>query len=103
MRSTKPISDLPDYHEYIYRVREVGDKKAFEVIFRAFHQRLYGFAKTLVNCSDTSEDIIQSVFLNIWVNRSTWNPEGEGKEYHLTSLKKECRNVLRHKKKIDQA
>src|SRR5690625_347422 len=103
MRSTKPISDLPDYHEYIYRAREFGDEQAFEVIFRAFPQRFSGFAKALVNCADTSEDLIQSVFLNMWVTRSPWNPEGEVKACLCKAVKRECLNVLRHKKVVEHA
>lgn len=103
MQSKKPLPDLSAINEYVYRVREYGDKRAFEVIFRTYYQRLHGFAKTFVNCSDTSEDIIQTVFLNIWINRTAWNPEGEVKTYLFKAVKNECLNVLRHKKVIEHA
>lgn len=101
MQLKEPLPDLSAINEYMYRVRENGDKRAFEVIFRTYYQRLHGFAKTFVNCSDTSEDVIQTVFLNIWINRAAWDPEGEVKTYLFKAVKNECLNVLRHKKVIE--
>lgn len=103
MQSNESLPDLSAINDCVYRVREYGDKRAFEVIFRLFYPRLHGFATTFVHCSDTSEDIIQTVFLNIWINKTAWNPEGEVKTYLFKAVKNECLNVLRHNKVVENA
>ncbi|WP_257785603.1 RNA polymerase sigma factor [Pedobacter steynii] len=47
-----------------------GDRQAFSQLFEARYPGLYAFALKLTRSPVLSEEIIQDVFLNIWLNRS---------------------------------
>ncbi|MCC5942090.1 MAG: RNA polymerase sigma-70 factor [Balneolaceae bacterium] len=80
------------------KVRQEGDRNAFEMLFRAYHSRLHGFAYTFVRQSETAEDIIQTIFLNIWADKENWNPPGTVREYLFAAVRNQSLNVLRHQK-----
>lgn len=87
--------------QWTRRVRERGDRDAFKKIFRAYYKRLHGFAKSYVGNIQEAEDIVQSVFLNIWAQRESWNPSISLKSYLFNAVKNEALNVLRHKRVVD--
>ena len=89
--------------QWVRRVREKGDRTAFKKIFRSYYKRLHGFAYTFVECRQEAEDVVQSVFLNIWARRDDWNPAGELKSYLFKAVKNEALNVIRHQKVVDDA
>ncbi len=54
----------------IERLR-LGDAKAFELIFRKYWQELYAIAKNKLYSHDDAEEVIQSIFSNLWEKRAT--------------------------------
>lgn len=49
-----------------------GDEKAFEAIFRHFSKRLFPFVLKIVKVPELAEELIQDIFVNIWINRKTF-------------------------------
>lgn len=48
-----------------------GDEQAFEVVYHAFHRRIYGFLlSSLGEDESAAEDLLQSFFLRLWEARS---------------------------------
>lgn len=45
------------------------DKPALEALFRHFYPRLFHFSRSFLKSEDGIDDIIQEVFLKIWINR----------------------------------
>jgi len=45
------------------------DTDAFETIFNLYHRRVYAFAQSLLNSSQDAEEIVQNVFLALWIQR----------------------------------
>lgn len=84
--------------QWVRKVREDGDKVAFEKIFRTYYKQLTGYAYTFVRCGEHAEDIVQTVFLRIWSNKETWDPPGKVKPYLFAAVKNEALNEIRHKK-----
>lgn len=87
----------------VRKVREEGDRDAFETLFRAYYKRLHGFAYTYVRQSETAEDIIQTIFLRIWADRENSDPPGSVKQYLFAAVRNEALNILRHKKVISDS
>lgn len=83
--------------QWVRKVREEGDRSAFEKIFRTYYKQLTGYAYTFVRCGEHAEDIVQSVFLRIWSNKETWDPPGKVKPYLFAAVKNEALNEIRHK------
>lgn len=84
--------------QWVRKVREEGDREAFEKIFRTYYKQLTGYAYTFVRCGEHAEDIVQTVFLRIWSNKETWDPPGKVKPYLFSAVKNEALNEIRHKK-----
>lgn len=89
--------------QWVRKVREEGDRSAFEKLFRAYYKRLHGFAYSYIEQKETAEDIVQSVFLKIWIQRENWNPPGTVKQYLFAAIRNETLNMLRHEKIIVDA
>lgn len=102
----KHIFDSPEHMAekvLVRRVRLESDKQAFEELFRVYHKRLHGFAYTFVQQAETAEDIVQTVFLNIWANKEKWNPPGKVREYLFAAVRNQSLNVLRHQKVVSDS
>ena len=102
-----PNSPLSSKHmkekQWVRRVREEGDRKAFENLFRAYYKRLHGFAYSYTGQAEVAEDVVQSVFLRIWSSRESWDPPGTVKNYLFAAIRNEALNKLRHQKVTDDA
>jgi RNA polymerase sigma-70 factor (ECF subfamily) len=48
-----------------------GDEKAFEELFYSFHNRLGSYVMGWTKSETITEEIVQDVFLKIWLNRET--------------------------------
>ncbi len=84
--------------QWVRRIREEGDREAFEQLFRSYYKRLHGFAYSYVRSKECAEDIIQTVFLRIWTNRESFDPPGKVKNYLFSAIKNEAINDLKHQK-----
>lgn len=82
--------------QWVRNIREKGDRIAFENIFRAYYKSLYHFAYSYVK-DESAEDVVQTVFLNVWINREQWNPPGTVKQYLFKAVRNEALNMIRHK------
>jgi RNA polymerase sigma-70 factor (ECF subfamily) len=98
---------LPEKHmeekKWVRKVREEGDREAFEKIFRAYYKRLHGFAYSYLKQKEAAEDVVQSVFLKIWKNRKNWNPPGKLKTYLFKAVRNESLNKIRHQKIVSDS
>lgn len=48
-----------------------GDEDAFKIIFERYRNRFYGAALKMTKSSDLAEEIVQEVFLTLWLHRSS--------------------------------
>lgn len=56
----------------IRRLRK-DDKKAFELVFKQYREKLYYFAVGYLHSQAEAEEIIQNVFVSLWENRDMLN------------------------------
>jgi len=76
------------------------DEKMFEFIFKAYSPRLMAFARKFVEDGSVAEDIIQDVFLKVWINRKTIEEE-TFQSYLFTLVRNACMNHIKHKRIAD--
>lgn len=95
--SIKPIYDESEL------LKEVigGNRQAFSQLFKARYPGLYAFALKLTRSQVLAEEIIQDVFLNIWLNRSDLG-KIENFSAYLNRMTKNLslnalRNIAKHK------
>lgn len=61
-----------------------GDLEAFDLIFKKYGDRLFGFALTYLKSREETEELVQDVFLKIWENRKNLKKESSLKSYLFT-------------------
>jgi RNA polymerase sigma-70 factor (family 1) len=61
-----------------------GDPEAFDLIFKRYGDRLYGFAFKYLKSREEAEELVQDVFLKIWENRKNLKQEGTLRSYLFT-------------------
>lgn len=52
-----------------------GDVKAFERIYELYSESIYGIIYRIIYDESISEEVLQDVFLKIWNNASSYDPE----------------------------
>lgn len=72
-----------------------SDEAAFEQIFRAYYTRLVSFACTNVGSQALAEEMVQEVFLQIWMRREQWVVERSLAAYLFRSVRNRILNARR--------
>ncbi len=78
------------------QVRE-GDERAFARLFDTFASDLCAFAFRLVRDPSAAEEVVQEVFVHIWINRISWVPQSV-KSYLYSSVRNRSLDVLKHER-----
>lgn len=80
-------------------MQEFANESDFQLIFKEQYAHLYNLAYKLTGDSDSSEDILQNVFLNIWNKRTTINVKSSIKAYLHRSVTNACFDFISKSKK----
>ena len=75
-----------------------GDSAAFRELFLTYCQPLIRFANRFINDVTLAEDIVQEVYLKIWLNRQNLNPKLNIKSYLFVAVKNQTFKQLRQQK-----
>ena len=59
---------IPNEKDLINELQN-GNKKAYHILFETYYKLLFLYANSLTKNKYKSEDIVQNVFLKLWVNR----------------------------------
>lgn len=63
-----------------------GDPKAYDYLMERYYQNLCSYAYNLIHDHSKAEDIVQNVFVEIWVKRKNINPKFSMKSYLYKSV-----------------
>ena len=83
--------------ELIVKIRE-GDADAFKNLFETYCQALIYFAWRYVKSTQIAENIVQDVFLRVWLNRTKLNPALKIRSYLYKAVKNQAMQHLRKAK-----
>jgi RNA polymerase sigma-70 factor, ECF subfamily len=78
-----------------------GDERAFELLFKAYYARLVAFAQRYLCDVDSSENVVQSVFVKLWDKRETLQIASPY-SYLVVSVKNASINELNRKKHFQE-
>ncbi len=76
------------------RLKE-GDKESFRIIFEQNAPVFLSFARRLLRDADMAEDIIQNVFMRLWIARERIDVERNLRNYLMVSVRNEIYCCLR--------
>ena len=72
-----------------------GDTLAFKLLYEFYKNKLYGFSYRLTKSHVQSEDILQEVFLKIWLNREELVKIESFNSYLFSMIKYRIFNILK--------
>ena len=82
--------------ECVERIR-AGNAAAFEQLFFRYGKAMVFFARRIVKDPDVADNVVQDVFLKIWMHRSTLDPSRNIKTYLYTATRNQAINWLRRR------
>jgi len=88
------ILTIVDTEEIIRRLKR-DDKVALDELFGYYYPRLYQFSKSILKIDNEIDDILQEVFVKIWLNRQKIGNAETFNAYIFTITKNEVLNLIR--------
>ncbi|KQB38973.1 RNA polymerase ECF-type sigma factor [Flavobacterium daejeonense] len=71
-----------------------GNEKAFSELFNIFCNDVYAYSLSMLKNTALAEEIVQDVFLNIWLHRDRLNPDLSFKSYVFTITRNLTFNLI---------
>lgn len=87
------LNDISD-SQLAGRMRN-SDSAAFEEIFRRYYHTFHTFAKRILKDGSVAEDIVQNVFVKLWIRREQINPNLSLCNYLLVMTRNELFDYMR--------
>lgn len=72
----------------------VGNEKAFGALFNTYCNDVYAYSLSMLKNQALAEEIVQDVFLNIWLHRDRLNPDLSFKSYVFTITRNLTFNLI---------
>lgn len=77
-----------------------GNKEAFSLLFQRYYKDLVLFGGNYLRDRVRCEDIVQSVFLKLWLEKEELNIETSLKAFLLRSVRNGCLDEIRHQQVV---
>ena len=78
---------------------KAGNMLAFDTLYRKYSRRLYKFSYSILKSTQEAENIIQDVFLNLWLNREKIEKSSSVKYYVFAIAYNSAISIIRKKAK----
>jgi RNA polymerase sigma-70 factor (ECF subfamily) len=82
--------------QVISRIRN-GDEQAFEWLFRQYYEKLCQWAYHYLRDLDSSEEVVQDLYYNLWRNRASMEFHVSAKSYLYKAVSNNCKMLIRKK------
>ena len=86
--------DRPEEGSLLDRLRK-GDTECFRIVFQENAPLFLAFARRLLRDADAAEDVVQNVFMRLWIGRERIDPERGLRNYLLVAVRNEIYCYLR--------
>jgi RNA polymerase sigma-70 factor (family 1) len=86
--------DKPYLLHLLQRISAQNDQRAFETLFKLFHQRLLRFSLHYVHNREQAEEIVSDVFVKLWNNRHTCTGIAHPETYLFIAVKNQSLNYV---------
>lgn len=74
------------------------NKVVFDFVFQYYYSGLCAYAELIIKDQSAVEDIVQELFVTIWVKGNQLKINGSLKNYFFSSVKNRCLDYLKHQK-----
>jgi len=73
------------------------DSESFESLYDIYHKQVYSFALSLLNSTSDAEEIVQNVFLALWIQRNSLNISTSFASYLFSIVRYKVYDFIHHK------
>lgn len=87
------LEQISDF-ELITRIKD-GDESAFRMVFDLYSGKLFNFSYRFLKDKEPCHEVVQEVFLSLWLNRAKLDPQFPVAPYLYTITKRLTLNVIR--------
>ncbi len=77
-----------------------GDNSAFETLFKTYYEPVCRYIIRIIKDQDTTEEIVQSTFVNLWEKRDLIREDISFRSYLFRAAYNTALNYLKHKKVV---
>jgi RNA polymerase sigma-70 factor (ECF subfamily) len=90
------VKETPIYEERVLLAHVAkGDENAFQILFTQYRHKIFYFAWKLLQSESLAEDVLQEIFLKIWIHREKLPEVLHFKTYLTTITRNYIYNALR--------
>ena len=86
----------PNPQETLTAKIRAGDRAAFEALFRAQYAPLCGFAHRYLRDRHAAEDLVQTLFADLWADRSHLAIQTNVRAYLFAAVRNRALNIRKH-------
>jgi len=79
----------------------LGNKHSYSLIYNKLYRDLYVYGNRIVNDEELIADLIQEMFIKLWLRRDLIGPIGNVKGYFSAAMRSVCIDFLRSKRVIE--
>jgi RNA polymerase sigma-70 factor (family 1) len=83
----------------LFKVISLGDKKAFDSLFRNYYLLLIRFASSYLKQEEDADEVVSELFVKLWLKRMELDKIVNPKVYLYVSVKNACLNFIRNTSK----
>lgn len=92
----------PDIDSALVKSLSQGNNKAFESLFKRYAQKLFSFSLSYLKNENEAEEVVQEVFLKVWLNRATLKTNTSFHSYLFTIAFNSVKKTFNQKAKNNQ-
>jgi RNA polymerase sigma-70 factor (ECF subfamily) len=93
------VTPLQNESELLAQIAE-GDQRAFAALFKHYHRFLFSFSLRITSSEETASEVVQDVFLKIWLNRQSLSGVRSFGAYLNRMVRNHSLNVVRQQLQI---
>lgn len=80
------------------KIPNLEDEKVFEAAFKQYFKPLHAYANAMLKDGQAAEEVVQTVFLNLWERRRSLTISSSLKAFLYKCVYFDCLNQLKHQK-----
>jgi RNA polymerase sigma-70 factor (family 1) len=80
----------------LFKVISLGDKRAFDSLFKNYYMLLIKFASSYIKQEDAADEVVSELFVKLWLKRMELDKIENPKVYLYVSVKNACLNFIRN-------
>src|SRR5690606_798151 len=85
----------PQYEQHIIPEIRNGNEEAYQSVYYHYYESLCNYAMSFIRNREKAEDIVQEVFLKLWIKRASLKTGGSLKPYLYKMTYNEFVNTFR--------